>query len=324
METQHILILVILLNAGIAGTLLFITLHHAIVQYGRSRRVASTAGTNSGIVVRLMHTGIPGLHRLMEGLCHIPAIDRYCMRLGEAARYVGFATDAQRAGSIVAALVLIVGGAGWLVSGAVVCGAALAVCVVLASGAWAARQCDMRHIQLREAIPEALQSMKACFQVGYTLSQTIREVRQSTTGPLSDLFGEVEGVLETGGGITDALAVLKGQVHEPELVFLGTALEIQHRTGSSMQQVLEATRQSVVDEIELKRTLKTQTAQAKLSAQIVTVMPFALVGVFSLVSPGFLNPFFESFVGIALLLVALGMQVAGVCLVRRMLHVEVV
>ena len=118
--------------------------------------------------------------------------------------------------------------------------------------------------------------------------------------------------------------MLKGQVHEPELVFLGTALEIQHRTGSSMQQVLEATRQSVVDEIELKRTLKTQTAQAKLSAQIVTVMPFALVGVFSLVSPGFLNPFFESFVGIALLLVALGMQVAGVCLVRRMLHVEVV
>ena len=91
-----------------------------------------------------------------------------------------------------------------------------------------------------------------------------------------------------------------------------------------MQQVLEITRQSVADEIELKRTLKTQTAQAKLSAQIVTIMPFALIGVFSLLSPGFLDPFFESALGVVMLLCALGMQVLGVFLVRRLLRVEVI
>ena len=119
------------------------------------------------------------------------------------------------------------------------------------------------------------------------------------------------------------MAVLKNKTDEPELVFLATALEIQHKTGSSMQQVLEITRQSVSDEIELKRTLKTQTAQAKLSAQIVTIMPFALIGIFSLVSPGFLDPFFEIMLGICLLLVALGMQLLGISLVRRLLKVEV-
>ena len=177
---------------------------------------------------------------------------------------------------------------------------------------------------MRDAIPEALQSMKACFQVGYTLSQTVSEVRKNTTGPLEDLFREVEGVLETGGSTEDALKVLKKKASEPELVFLATALEIQHKTGSSMQQVLEITRQSVADEIELKRTLKTQTAQAKLSAQIVTIMPFALIGVFSLLSPGFLDPFFESALGVVMLLCALGMQVLGVFLVRRLLRVEVI
>lgn len=110
---------------------------------------------------------------------------------------------------------------------------------------------------------------------------------------------------------------------EPELVFLATALEIQHKTGGSMQRILEAARQSVVDELDLKRTLRTQTAQAKLSAQIVTAMPFALIGVFSLVSPGFLDPFFESAAGLILLAVAIGMQIAGISLVRRLLKVEV-
>ncbi|CCY05144.1 putative uncharacterized protein [Eggerthella sp. CAG:1427] len=134
----------------------------------------------------------------------------------------------------------------------------------------------------------------------------------------------MEGVLETGGSAEDALMELKKKASESELVFLATALEIQHKTGSSMQQILEITRQSVADEIELKRTLKTQTAQAKLSAQIVTIMPFALVGLFSLLSPGFLDPFFESALGIALLLIALGMQALGILLVRRLLKVEVI
>ena len=88
-----------------------------------------------------------------------------------------------------------------------------------------------------------------------------------------------------------------------------------------MQRILEAARQSVSDELELKRTLRTQTAQAKLSAQIVTVMPFALLAVFSLLSPGFLTPFSESPMGIALLAAALGMQAIGVSIVRKLLKV---
>ena len=98
---------------------------------------------------------------------------------------------------------------------------------------------------------------------------------------------------------------------------------IQHRTGSSLSQVLEVVRQSVDDQLELKRLLQTQTAQAKLSAQIVTIMPFLIIGVFSLISEGFLEPFFTSAVGIILLAIAIAMQAGGILLVRKMLKVEV-
>ena len=48
-------------------------------------------------------------------------------------------------------------------------------------------------------------------------------------------------------------------------------------------------------------------------------MPFALEAVFSLVSEDFLSPFFASPAGWALLGLALGMQAAGVGMVRRVL-----
>ena len=86
--------------------------------------------------------------------------------------------------------------------------------------------------------------------------------------------------------------------------------------------VLEAAGDSVKGELSLRRSLRVQTAQAKLSARVVGVMPFILVAIFALVSPDFLDPFFTNAFGYGLLATAIVMQVAGVLLVHRALSVE--
>ncbi|MGN0302086.1 MAG: type II secretion system F family protein [Anaerotardibacter sp.] len=195
--------------------------------------------------------------------------------------------------------------------------------MVLAVNAWVKYEQENRIEKVRDQIPNALQSMKTCFCVGYSLPQTLEQVGKETTGILSQLFNEAYGIMEAGGTAYQALDYLKKQASHSELVFLASALDIQHKTGSSMQQVLDIARDLVIEEIELERSLKTQTAQAKLSAQIVTIMPFVLIALFSFISPGFLNPFFESFIGLVMLTGSLFMQVVGVLMVRKMLQVKV-
>ena len=323
MEMQMMLLLGSLLCALVGGFLVSLALQERIVKVLRNQKVQNRSGVDGSLFASLLRHGIPFLLKPSQGLLSISPIKRYGETIQRALRGKYGSMPVEAIISLLVAATVVISCFGVLLSSSIVCGIALGVCLWLSIGLWAGHRCDLEREQLREAIPEALQSMKACFQVGYTLIQTISEVRKSLSGPLGELFHEVEGVLKTGGNPEDALAVLKNKADEPELVFLATALEIQHKTGSSMQQVLEITRQSVSDEIELKRTLKTQTAQAKLSAQIVTIMPFALIGIFSLGSPGFLDPFFESTLGICLLLVALGMQLLGISLVRRLLKVEV-
>ena len=89
-----------------------------------------------------------------------------------------------------------------------------------------------------------------------------------------------------------------------------------------MRQVLDAASDTVKGELALRRALRVQTAQAKLSARVVAVMPFILVAAFSLASPDFLSPFFSGPVGYGLLALAITMQVAGIVLVRRALSVD--
>ncbi len=108
-------------------------------------------------------------------------------------------------------------------------------------------------------------------------------------GRLRTLFARAAHLLDTGGhGAGGARRRCGRGARCPELAFVAVALDVQHQTGGSMGQVLDAARDSVEGELELRRSLRVQTAQAKLSARVVSVMPFALVAVFSLVSEDFL------------------------------------
>lgn len=323
METIPWVLIVACGTGFLAMTLLLAVMLDGVLYRLHEKQVRHRAGIYHDARTQLFDKGIPVLLPLARRIMSIKKVNEYVMRISGAWRIHGYQTNLDAVmtlliGGIVGITALVIA-----ISGSVVCGCVIGIAVVMGLGMWSTRQIEAEGARLREALPEALQSMKACFQVGYSLPQTIREVQKSTPGALGQLFGEVASILETGGTIDDALRVLKERGSQSELVFLAAALDIQHRTGSSMQQVLEVARQSVVDEIELKRALRTQTAQAKLSAQIVTLMPFVLIGIFSLVSPGFMDPFFDSTAGLVLLLIAIAMQVAGISLVRKMLNVEV-
>lgn len=221
--------------------------------------------------------------------------------------------------AMTALIVLVVG----LASSSAVCGVAVAACAVAAlfGSAHAAHERGM--LELREDVPEALRCMSVCFRSGLSLPQTLQQTAHEMDGSLGKAFATASRRLEMGGTPTEALGALRSFDQVPELAFVAVALDVQHQSGGSVVPVLDAARDSIEGELELMRSLRVQTAQAKLSARIVTVMPFLLVALFSLMSPDFLTPFFASVAGMCLLSLALLMQLAGVLLVRRMLKVEV-
>jgi len=207
-------------------------------------------------------------------------------------------------------------------TGTVIGSLAVVVCLIVVAHVVAGSVRDKRRDSVREAVPGALESMAACFGSGFTLLQTFTQVAQDTPGYLGETFERSAHILETGGSAQEALDELRKNKNAADLAFVTIALDVQHESGGSMRQVLAAAGDSVKGELALRRSLRVQTAQAKLSARIVVVMPFILVVLFALASPDFLTPFFSSALGYALLTLAVAMQAAGVFLVNRALTVE--
>ncbi|MGN0038253.1 MAG: type II secretion system F family protein [Coriobacteriales bacterium] len=98
-------------------------------------------------------------------------------------------------------------------------------------------------------------------------------------------------------------------------------MEVQHRCGGTMAAVLEGVSSVLQQNAELEEDLATKTTQAQLSAKVVALMPLAVLALLSIVSPGYLGRFFESPAGVALLVLAVVLELVGVVLVRQSLDI---
>ena len=179
-----------------------------------------------------------------------------------------------------------------------------------------------QRTQLREQLPDALNAIGMCFSAGHSLQQALGQVACETPNPLGGQLLKSFNDIDVGYGVSEALERLEQRTDCADLRFVLVALDIQHMTGGSLRELLEGTAASIAESFELMRSLAVQTAQARMSARIVTIMPFALLVLLSLVMPGYLATFFGSTQGFILLLSALGLEALGIFLIRRILGID--
>lgn len=208
---------------------------------------------------------------------------------------------------------------GLIATASPVFGLSAGLCVFVGALTFSGSHLNKATNEMREQVPDAIQCMANCTASGFSLMQTFEQAEKECAGPLGKTFALAHKRMKLGSSVDEALLVFDAVKAVPELKFISVAFRVQHVAGGPISEVLECARQSVLSELELARTLRVQTTQAKMSATIVTLMPFVLLALFSFISPGFLAPFFSSIIGIAIFCLAFGMQATGVLLVRKTL-----
>lgn len=305
---------------AVAGGLLGSQAARAWSRHSVAQAILAT-DNRSRMLLRLK-TGVPALRPAASKLLELAIIDGACETAVQFAQANEVDTTKESLLSLALALMVAVAVAISLVTRSVVCGIAIACVALIGLNTFVHNKIEKMNLSMREEVPEAMRAMETCFRSGLSLLQTLNQTAKECPGALGKLFGVAARRLSMGATPAEALSIMRGNSQVPELAFVSVALDVQHQSGGSIAPVLEAARESVTSELDLLRNLRVQTAQAKLSAGIVTVMPFILVGLFSLMSPDFLSPFFQSFLGMGLLALALIMQLSGVLIVRRMLKID--
>lgn len=287
----------------------------------RAGRLPADMVRRDGLLARVLRNGVPAFGAAARRLQAIGKVGRFAKGGASVVRSAGYETSPDTFLSVALAAMAAAGVVGGVIAGSAIGAAAACACCAALGSSWIQARQEKRIERMREAVPDVLQSMRSCFQSGLSLLQTLEHVAGEEHGGAGELFARGAHTLRTGGTAQEALAHVREASDVPEFAFVALALDVQHQAGGSLGRVLDAARDMAQSELELARSLRVQTAQARLSARVVGVMPVVLIALFSLVDSSFLAPFFENAAGVAMLCVALALQVAGVMAVRRTLRV---
>ena len=270
----------------------------------------------------VLRNGIDITSGMARRLLRISRVAWICENAVRLVQRKGFVASAQSIASVSCFALIALACVCAMMTQSFLAGVLVPLCAVLVLTSYCSHEHERELDTLRDQVPDALRCMEACLHAGLSLPQAFSEVASEISSPAKELFARVSHDLEMGYAMDEALARFRKLSGLPELGFVAMALDVQYACGGSATPILRSAEDSITKGLELRRALRVQTAQARLSAQVVSIMPFFLMAVLSLISPGFLDPFFASVQGMALLALAVLMQVAGVLMVRRLLALE--
>jgi tight adherence protein B len=163
----------------------------------------------------------------------------------------------------------------------------------------------------------------SAMKAGYSFQAAMKFIGEEVEEPLGPEFLRFYEEQRLGVEVRTALLALQHRVQDLDLRMFVTAVLIQRETGGMLGEVLERISSLMRERATLKGEIETLTAEAKLSARILSVLPFFVFGFAYMMNPGFIQPMIDSMIGKWILvgcLVSVGM---GYLVMKRIANVDI-
>lgn len=179
-----------------------------------------------------------------------------------------------------------------------------------------------RGKKLNNQLPEALSILSNGLRAGLSFTQSILVAGKEMEDPIAYEFNKIVRDNSLGKPIDEALSDFSKRTEDEDIDIFVTAILIQRQVGGNLSEILDVLANTIRDRIKLRGDIKTITAQSKMSAVVVGMIPLVLVILLNLINPGFISPLFNTLLGNILVGIVLTMQTIGVLILVRIIKVK--
>jgi tight adherence protein B len=176
---------------------------------------------------------------------------------------------------IVAVVAVVVGLVALLISGPV--GAVLVVTTVcLGVRVYVARTKAKRQVAFADQLPDVMQLVTTALRSGFGLTQALDSVAEEAEEPARSEFAHVLVESRLGRDLSDAMRALAQRMGSKDLEWVVAAIDINRDTGGNLSEILNTVGATIRERQRMARQVDTLTAEGRLSARILTAMPFLM------------------------------------------------
>jgi len=221
------------------------------------------------------------------------------------------------AAAFVLPIFIVPGVTAWIV------GAVAAVVAYNGPMFWLNRKRKARVAKLNSQLPEALTIISNALKAGFGLLQAMDNAAEQLSHPISTELGRTIHEMNIGSSAEEALVALSERSGSYDLDIVVTAILVQRTVGGNLGEILDNVADTMRERIRIRGEIKTLTAQQKLTGLVIGFIPIGVGVLFQIMSPGYIEPLFTTFVGRMMIGVAVVLEVIGVMVIQRILDIEV-
>jgi|CXWL01.1.fsa_nt_gi tight adherence protein B len=185
------------------------------------------------------------------------------------------------------------------------------------------RRRKSRVAMLNAQLPEALTMISNSLKAGFGLLQSLSVASEQLQHPISTEFSRTIHEMNIGSGVEEAMLALGERSDSYDLDMVITAILVQRTVGGNLGEILDNVAGTMRERIRIRGEIETLTAQQKLTGIVIGLLPIAIGILFSVISPGYINPLFTTVLGKVMLVVAVVLEVLGIMIIQRIMDIEV-
>jgi tight adherence protein B len=174
-----------------------------------------------------------------------------------------------------------------------------------------------------EQLPSNLQVLASALRSGYSFSAALATAVEQAHDPSRRELRRVVADDQLGVPMDVALRRVAERMKSRDLEQVALVAELQRTTGGNVAEVLDVVVGTIRDRQDVRRLLKTLTAQGRMARWILTGLPVVTGLVFYAYQPDVVGPFYSTLVGQVALVLAGIMVVCGSLVIQRLVDIEV-
>lgn len=180
----------------------------------------------------------------------------------------------------------------------------------------------MRAREFEAALPDMLLLVASSLRSGFSLEQAIVTAADQSDGPAAQQMKRATQELRIGLPLEVALGRVAERMASRDFGWVVSALQIQRKSGGNLSELLSTAAKTVRERAEIRREVLTLTAEGRLSANVMMIMPFGLLGFMLVTQPGYVEPLWTTDMGRLMSTVAAIMLALGWVAMRELVQVE--
>jgi tight adherence protein B len=184
------------------------------------------------------------------------------------------------------------------------------------------RDRKQRMEAFEEQLPDAIDSMKRALRAGHPFGAAIKLVSEDMDDPVAREFELTFADINYGNDMRRAMLGLLQRIPSLTVMALVTAVLVQKETGGNLAEILEQISTVIRGRFRFFRKVRTLSAEGRLSAWILAMVPFVLFVVISVTTPDYLPVLLEDPIGQKMIGVGFVMGVIGIFWIRRIIRIE--